>query len=79
MFDQVLERSDASAPIRGPAPGSTCGTGTNSRQPFKAPGLRSAWYSAQCLVQGNDCDIDVTLALGDRVLRLELRALGIQQ
>ena len=45
----------------------------------QAQGLRSAWYSAECLIEGDDRDIDVSLAFGNRVLRLELRALGIQQ
>jgi len=44
----------------------------------QAEGLRSAWYSAECLIEGDDRDIDVSLAFGNRVLRLELSALGIQ-
>jgi hypothetical protein len=43
----------------------------------QAQGLRSAWYSAECLIEGDDRDINVSLAFGNRVLRLELSALGI--
>jgi hypothetical protein len=39
--------------------------------------LRSAWYSSKCLIEGDDRYVDVSLALGDCVLRLKLRALGI--
>ena len=42
-------------------------------------GLTSAWYSAECLMEGDDRDIDVSLALRNCVLRLELSSLGIQQ
>ncbi len=45
----------------------------------QAQGLRSAWHSAECLIEGDDRDIDVSLAFGNRVLRLELSALGVQQ
>jgi hypothetical protein len=39
--------------------------------------LRSAWYSSKCLIEGDDRYVDVSLALGDCVLRLKLSALGI--
>ena len=39
----------------------------------------STRHSAKCLIKSDDRDIDVSLALGDCVLCLKLRALGIQQ
>jgi hypothetical protein len=44
---------------------------------FQMMRLSSAWNSAKCFIQGDDRDINVSLALGDRVLRLQLCALGI--
>ena len=36
-------------------------------------------HSAKCLIESDDRDIDISLAFGDRVLRLKLSTLSVQQ